>query len=79
MPKKTERGSFGIFQHPLGRKTSKKIEELLFWGIFSKKHCTMPKKTERGDSLVSPGIILLRGEKGKTFLVQFLVSEGHLY
>ena len=59
MPKKPERGPFGIFQH---RKTAKKMKGGPFGEKnFRKKSLTMPKKTERGSKghpLISPGMVL---------------------
>ena len=40
-----------------------------------KKSLAVPKKIERGDSLVSPGM-MLRGKTGKTILVQFARPNG---
>ena len=59
MPEKTERGgggAFGIFQHPFCRKTSKKCRGTL-WGKKFSKSLAVPKKNEREDPLVSPGMI----------------------
>ena len=35
--------------------------------FFWKKSLTMPKKTERGDPLVSPGMVCYAGKTGKPF------------
>ena len=40
-----------------------------------KKCLAVPKKIERGDSLVSPGM-MLRGKTGKTISVQFARPNG---
>ena len=46
-----------------------KIEGGTLWGtiFFRKKSLTMPKKTERGDPLVSPGIVCYAGKQEKPF------------
>ena len=52
---KTERGSFGIFQHPFCRKTPKQIEgDPLGINFFGKK-CHNVEKSQ--SLLVSPGIV----------------------
>ena len=38
---------------------------------FPKKSLAVPKKTERGDPLVSPGMVCYAEKQEKTFLVQF--------
>ena len=45
----------------------KKIEEGTLWGYFSRKKSRNAKKTERGDPLVSSGIVCYAGN----ILVQF--------
>ena len=62
MPKKLKIGPFGIFQHPLCRKTSKN-EGGPLEGKNCRKVTQCRKKTERGDPLVSPGIIVCYAEK----------------
>ena len=57
MPKKLKGGPFGIFQHPFCRKTSKYSKGTVWGNFFWKKSLTMPKKTERGDSLISSGMV----------------------
>ena len=46
-----------------------KIEGGTLWGqlFFRKKSLTMPKKTERGDPLVSPGMVCYAGKQEKPF------------
>ena len=72
MPKKTERGDFFPLRffniHSVAE--HQKIEGGPFGEFCFEKSLTMPKKTERGDPLVSPGMVL-REKRGKTFLVQF--------
>ena len=65
MPKKTEGG---IFQHTFCRKTAKKIEGGRFREKnFRKKVSHCRKKIERGDSLVSPGMVYYAGKQEKPF------------
>ena len=63
MPKKTEGGPFGIFQHPFCRKTSKKCRGTL-WG---KNVPQCRKKIERGDALVLPGMVCYAEKQGNPF------------
>ena len=65
MPKKTESGDFlGFFNiHSVANIEKMKGDPL---GIFFEKSLTMSKKTERGDPLVSPGI-LCYAKKKKNF------------
>ena len=62
---------FGIFQHPFCRKTSKKMQgDPLRKKIrkkIRKKCLAVPKKIERGDSLVSPGMICYAEKQVKPF------------
>ena len=81
MPKKTERRNplgfsniHSVAKHQknaggtlLGKKISKKKSEKIV------SQCR--KKIERGDSLVSPGM-MLRGKTGKTILDQFARPNG---
>ena len=67
MPKKTERGPFGIFQHPFCRKTAKKMKGGPFGEKNPKKSLTVPKKIEMGDPLVSPGMVCYAGQQEKPF------------
>ena len=69
MPKKTEEGGpFGIFQHPLCRKTSKKCRGTL-WGkiLFRKKSLEVMKKNEKREPLVSPGMVCYAEKQEKPF------------
>ena len=68
VPKKLKGGPFGIFQHPFCRKTSKKCRGTL-WGkfFFRKTSLAVPKKIERGDPLVSPGMVCYAGKQEKPF------------
>ena len=66
--KKTERGPFGIFQHPFCRKTSKKCRGDPLEKKKSEKNVSWcRKKIERGDSLVSPGMVCYAGKQVKPF------------
>ena len=66
VPNKTERGPFGVFQHPFCRKTAKKLKGT-FWGkIFREKSLAVPKKNWK-DPLASPGIVCYAGKQEKPF------------
>ena len=70
MPKKLKGGPFGIFQHPSVAK-HQKIEGGPFWEkTFSKKVSQWRKKLKGGPFSLSR-YCMLRGKRGKTFLVQF--------
>ena len=63
---------FGIFQHPFCRKTSKKMQgdplrKKKFEKKSEKKCLAVPKKIERGDALVSPGMICYAEKQVKPF------------
>ena len=62
---------FGIFQHPFCRKTSKKMQGDPLRKKISKKNpkkiSQCRKKIERGDSLVSPGMICYAEKQVKPF------------
>ena len=66
-PKNWKGVSFGTFQHPFCRKTSKNAGGTL-WGIFfSKKKSRSAEKNKRGDPLVSPGIVCYAEKQEKSF------------
>ena len=65
-------GPFGIFQHPFCRKTSK----IKGGNFFSEKSLTVPKKTERGDSLVCPDMVCYAEKEEKPFWFGLL---GQMY
>ena len=70
MPKKTERGDLSGFLNIHSVAKQQKIKGGPFGGIVFEKSLTMPKKLKGGlFSLSRYG--LLRGKRGKTFLVQF--------
>ena len=62
---KKSHSAFGISQHPLCRKTAKKLKGDTLGEFFSGKSLTMPKKTERGDPLVWPGMVCYAGKQEK--------------
>ena len=64
MPKKTERG---IFQHPFCRQTALEMKGDALGKTIAKKKSHCRKKIERGDSLVSPGMIYYAGKQEKPF------------
>ena len=68
MPKKLKERTFWGFSTSILSQNSKKIEGGPFGEkIFRKKSLTMPKKTERGDPLVSPGMVCYAGKQEKPF------------
>ena len=73
---KTERG-FEVFQHPFCRKTSKKCRGTLWGKKFRKKCLAVPKKIERGDSLVSPGLVCYAEKQVKPFWFSSLDQIVH--
>ena len=65
--KKTERGPLWDFSTTILSQNSEKIGDLLGI-IFSGKKCpTTPKKTQRWDILVSPGIVCYAEKKENPF------------
>ena len=71
-------GPFGIFQHPFCRKTSKKCRGTL-WGknFFSEKKSRSAEKNERGESLVSPGMVCYAEKQEKPFWFSSLDQIVH--
>ena len=70
--KKLKGGPFGIFQHPVCRKTAKKLKgDPLGEKIFPEKKSRSAEKNWKGGSFGLPGDGMVRGKTGKTFLVQF--------
>ena len=55
------------FQHPFCRKTSKKMQGDPLGENFRKKCLAVPKKIERGESLVSPGMVCYAEKLVKPF------------
>ena len=68
MPKKTERvDPLGVFNIHFVAK-HQKIEGGTLWGkFFSRKKVSTPKKTVRGDPLVSPAMVCYAGKQEKPF------------
>ena len=65
-----------IFQHPFCRKTSKKMQgDPLGKKFFSKKKCA--EKNERGESLVSPGMVCYAEKQEKPFWFSSLDEIVH--
>ena len=60
-------GPFGGFQHPFCRKTSKNWSGPFGENFFSGKKSHNAKKTERGEPLVSPGMVSCAGKQEKPF------------
>ena len=60
-------GPFGIFQHPFCRKTSKNAGGPFGEKNFEKNVSQCRKKVERGDSLVSPGMVCYAEKQVKPF------------
>ena len=68
MPEKTERGTLWYFSTSIQSQNFKEIEGGTLWGfVFDKKSQCRKKLNSKGDINS-----MLRGKKGKTFLVQFL-------
>ena len=68
MPKKTERGALWDFSTSILSQNIKKNAGGPFGEkIFRKKCLAVPKKIERGDSLVSPGVVCYAEKQVKTF------------
>ena len=76
--KKLEGGPFGIFQHPFCRKTSKKMQGDPLGKIFySKKKSRSAEKNERGEALVSPGMVCYAEKQEKPFWFSSLGQIVH--
>ena len=80
MPKKLKEGPFGIFQHLFCRKTPKKLkrgpfEDQFFW---KKNVPQCPKNSNMGPFSLAQYCIL-RGKKGKTFLILFPGPTGTIW
>ena len=71
-------GPFGIFQHPFCRKTSKKMQgDPLGKNFFSKKKSRSAEKNERGESLVSLGMVCYAEKQEKPFWFSSLDQIVH--
>ena len=65
---KLKGGPFGVFQHPFCRKTSKNCRGDPFGKkLFFEKKSRSAEKNERGDPLVSPGMVYYAEKQGKLF------------
>ena len=62
---KLKGGPFEVFHHPLSQNMKKLKKKQKF--LFSGKNLTMPKKTEKGDPLVSPGMVCYAEKQEKLF------------
>ena len=71
---KLKGGPFGVFQHPFCRKTSKNWKGKYF--IFGKKSHSA-EKNERGDPLVSPGMVCYAEKQEKPFWFSSLDQIVH--
>ena len=79
MPKKTERGDpLGFFNIHSVAKHQKNAGGTL-WGkfFFRKKSLSVPKKNERGESLVSPGMVCYAEKQQKPFWFSSLDQIVH--
>ena len=66
--KKMKGGPFGVFQHSFCRKTAKQVKRDPLRKISFRKNVSQcQKKIERGDPLVSPGMICYAGKQEKPF------------
>ena len=79
---KLKGGPFEVFQHPFCRKTSKKCRGDPLGKKISKKNSekkclAVPKKIERGDSLVSPGLVCYAEKQVKPFWFSSLDQIVH--
>ena len=74
---KNWKGPFGIFQHPFCRKASKNWRGTL-WEIFFRKKSQCRKILE-GEPFSLSRYGMLRGKRGKTFLVQFGRSNDSIW
>ena len=65
--KKLKGGPFEVFQHPFCRKTSKNAGGTLWEKFFFEKSLAVPKKNEKGNLLVSPGMVCYAEKQEKPF------------
>ena len=73
MPKKTERGTLWDFPTSIVSQNIKKMQAGPFGEKNSEKKClAVPKKIERGDSLVSPGLVCYAEKQVKPFWLSSL-------
>ena len=76
--KKTERGTLWDFPTSILSQNIKKNAGGPFGKKIPKEKSHSAEKIERGDALVSPGMVL-RGKTVKTFLVQFARANGAIW
>ena len=67
MPKNWKGEAFGIFKHPICCKVLKKLKGALERKKIPKKNLAVPKKNERGDPLVLPGMVCYAEKQEKPF------------
>ena len=72
MPKKTERGALWDFSTSILSQNIKKIQGGLWGTFFSGKSLAVPKKNERGEPLVSPGMVCYAEKQEKPFWLSSL-------
>ena len=75
--KKLKGGPFGIFQHPFCRKTSEKMQGEPLVKIFFPKKARSAEKNEKGESLVSPGMVCYVEKQEKHFGFSSLDQIAH--
>ena len=78
MPKKTERGALWDFSTSILSQNVKKNAWGTLWGnFFSKKKSRSAEKNERGESLVSPGMVCYAEKQEKLFWFNSLDQIVH--
>ena len=79
MPKKTERGTLWDFSTSILSQNIKKNAGGTLWGkfFFSKKKSRSAEKNERGESLVSPGMVCYAEKQEKPFWFSSLDQIVH--
>ena len=77
--KKTERGTLWDFSTSILSQNIKKNAGGTLWGkiLFRKKSLAVPKKNERGESLVSPGMVCYAEKQEKPFWFSSLDQIVH--
>ena len=73
---KLKGGPFEIFQHPFCRKSPKKLKGDPLRIFFFKENAPQCRKNSKVGDLSLARYCMLRGKKGKTFLVQFPGPTG---
>ena len=67
MPKKLKGRTLRAFSTSILSQNSKQIEGGTLWGIFFPEKSHNAEKNERGDPLVSPGMVCYAGKQEKLF------------